>query len=105
MFLLWPDAIREDNTLYNQITQNVPTFDMEATTMIIETTRKIGNSVGIFIPNEFKVPVGQQYIFHQNPNGSIIMVPKVENPYASDESFVPANNFASFERASMEEQT
>lgn len=57
MFFLQPNAIRKDNTLYNQITQNAPIINMEATTMIIETTRKIGNSVGIFIPNEFKVPM------------------------------------------------
>lgn len=32
------------------------------------------------------------------------MVPKLENPYTSDEPFIPADNAASFERAPMEEQ-
>lgn len=72
--------------------------------MITGTTRKIGNSVGVSIPSEFKVPVGQQYIFHQSPDGSIIVVPKVKNPYTSDDPFVPADDNDSFERASMEEQ-
>lgn len=72
--------------------------------MITGTTRKIGNSVGVSIPSEFKVPVGQQYIFHQSPDGSITMVPKVDNPYTSDDPFVPADDNDSFERASMEEQ-
>lgn len=77
---------------------------MEVATMIIGTTRKIGNSVVVSIPSEFKVPVGQQYIFHQSPDGSITMVPKVKNPYTSDDPFVPADDNDSFERASMEEQ-
>lgn len=72
--------------------------------MITGTTRKIGNSVGVSIPSEFKVPVGQQYIFHQSPDGSITMVPKVKNPYTSDDPFIPVDDNDSFERASMEEQ-
>ena len=73
--------------------------------MITGTTRKIGNSVVVSIPSEFKVPVGQQYIFHQSPDGSITMVPKAKNPYTSDAPFVPADGNDGFERASMEEQT
>lgn len=73
--------------------------------MLIGTTRKIGNSVVVSIPNEFKVHVGQQYIFHQSPDGSITMVPEVKNPYTSDDPFVPTDDNDSFERASMEEQT
>lgn len=73
--------------------------------MITGTTRRIGNSVVVSIPNEFKVPVGQQYIFHQSPDGSITMVPEVKNPYTSNDPFVPTDDNDSFERASMEEQT
>ena len=78
---------------------------MEVATMITGTTRRIGNSVVVSIPNEFKVPVGQQYIFHQSPDGSITMVPEVKNPYTSNDPFVPTDDNDSFERASMEEQT
>lgn len=73
--------------------------------MLTGTTRKIGDSVGVSIPSEFKVPVGQQYIFHQSPDGSITIVPEVKNPYTSDDPFVPTDDNDSFERASMEEQT
>lgn len=66
-------------------------------TIITETTRKIGNSVGISILSEFKIPIRQQYIIHKNIDGSIIMVPKVENPYTLDKSFIPADNAISFE--------
>lgn len=70
-------------------------------TINTEIAHKIGNSVGISIPNEFKIPIGQQYIIHKNLDNSFIMVPKIENPYTSNKSFVPDDNATRFERVSM----
>lgn len=50
-------------------------------------TRKVGNSVGISLPASFNVDSGTHYIIHQTSNGSIVLVPYVQNPYTSEEDF------------------
>lgn len=50
-------------------------------------TRKVGNSVGISLPASFNVDSGAHYIIHQTSNGSIVLVPYVQNPYTSEEDF------------------
>lgn len=50
-------------------------------------TRKVGNSVGISLPASFNVDSGAHYIIHQTSDGSIVLVPYVQNPYTSEEDF------------------
>ena len=50
-------------------------------------TRKVGNSVGISLPASFNVDSGAHYIIHQTSNGSIVLVPYIQNPYTSEEDF------------------
>ena len=55
-------------------------------------TRKVGNSVGISLPASFNVDSGAHYIIHQTNNGSIVLVPYVQNPYTSEEDFERMEN-------------
>lgn len=50
-------------------------------------TRKVGNSVGISLPASFNVDTGAHYLIHQTSDGSIVLVPYVQNPYRSEASF------------------
>ena len=50
-------------------------------------TRKVGNSIGISLPASFNVDSGAHYLIHQTSNGSIVLVPYIQNPYTSEEDF------------------
>ena len=50
-------------------------------------TQKVGNSVGFSLPASFKVEVGTEYAIHQKADGSLILIPKISNPYTSDAKF------------------
>ena len=50
-------------------------------------TQKVGNSVGFSLPASFKVEVGTEYTIHQKFDGSLILIPKISNPYTSDAKF------------------
>lgn len=61
------------------------------------TTRKVGNSVAISIPSEFKIETGKEYLIHKSKDGSITMVPKMKNPYLSSKKFESAADNQIFE--------
>ena len=54
-------------------------------------TQKVGNSVGFSLPASFKVEVGTEYTIHQKSDGSLILIPKISNPYSSIAKFSQAS--------------
>ena len=68
-------------------------------------TQKVGNSVGFSLPASFKVEVGTEYTIHQKSDGSLILIPKISNPYTSDAKFedVPGPEREAWENLAMEE--
>lgn len=73
--------------------------------MLSATTRKVGNSVMISIPKDLTPQSGVDYLFNKTKSGSIVMVPKIDNPYTSDQEFTDADDNEIFETASMKEMT
>ena len=47
--------------------------------VIKRKTRKQGNSVMINIPSEFKVEEGKEYTLVQKKDGTITLIPQIEN--------------------------
>ena len=47
--------------------------------LIKRKTRKQGNSVMINIPSEFKVEEGKEYTLVQKKDGTITLIPQIEN--------------------------
>jgi len=47
------------------------------------TTRKIGNSVSIAIPKQLGVEPGVDYLIYKEKNGTIVMAPRIGNPFKS----------------------
>ncbi|AMV60358.1 Programmed cell death antitoxin MazE [Pediococcus damnosus] len=45
----------------------------------VSKVRKLGNSVAITLPKKLNVSVGQEFIIVKKENGSITLIPKVEN--------------------------
>lgn len=68
-------------------------------------TRKVGNSVGISLPASFNVNSGAHYLIHQTSNGSIVLVPYVQNPYTSEADFerMEAGEQEDWEQMGMQE--
>jgi len=48
--------------------------------MFETTVRKIGNSVAVTIPAEFKIQANKTFIISRTGNGGLVLVPKSENP-------------------------
>lgn len=69
--------------------------------MAESTIRKIGNSIMVSIPKELKPENEKTYIMKKTSNGTILMVPKIKNPFSSDEEFKDANDNNDFEIESM----
>ncbi len=44
-------------------------------------SRKVGNSVSIILPKSLNIQVDQAFIITKTHNGSLVLTPKVENPY------------------------
>ncbi|MBD5430643.1 AbrB/MazE/SpoVT family DNA-binding domain-containing protein [Lactobacillus sp.] len=68
-------------------------------------TRKVGNSIGISLPASFNVDSGAHYLIHQTSNGSIVLVPYIQNPYTSEEDFerMESNEQEDWEQMGMHE--
>jgi hypothetical protein len=49
-------------------------------------TRKQGNSVAVTLPAQFNVALNQIMVVKKLTNGSILLVPKVENPFLGGEA-------------------
>lgn len=45
--------------------------------------RKQGNSIMITIPSSFGVKEGQEFFFIKKENGTIVMIPKVVDPFTT----------------------
>lgn len=73
--------------------------------MADSTTRKVGNSIMISIPKELHPEDGKTYIMKKTSNGTIIMAPKISNPFKSNEEFKDAEDNENFEIASMKRWT
>lgn len=43
--------------------------------------RKQGNSIMVTIPSSFGVKEGEEFFFIKKDNGTIVMIPKIENPF------------------------
>lgn len=69
--------------------------------MADSTTRKVGNSIMISIPKELHPEDGKTYIMKKTSNGTIIMAPKISNPFTSNEKFEDADDNENFEIESM----
>ena len=61
--------------------------------------------MGFSLPASFKVEVGTEYTIHQKFDGSLILIPKISNPYTSDAKFedVPGPEREAWENLAMEE--
>ena len=46
-----------------------------------------GSRCNATLPASFKVEVGTEYTIHQKSDGSLILIPKISNPYTSDAKF------------------
>lgn len=60
--------------------------------MINVTARKVGNSISISIPKQYKVEAGTEYVTYKSKNGGLIFTPKIKNPFLSDEAFQKAED-------------
>lgn len=69
--------------------------------MADSTTRKVGNSIMISIPKELHPETGKTYMMKKTKNGTIIMAPKISNPFASNEEFKDVDDNKDFEIESM----
>lgn len=92
---------------YNQVILNITKKDEiifdclieKMTEMASAKTRKVGNSIMISIPKELNPKSGKEYIFSKAKNGSIVMVPKIDNPFTSDKPYYDDNLNQDFEKA------
>lgn len=71
--------------------------------MLNTTTRKVGNSIMVSIPAELSPAVNQKYVITKMKNGTIIMTPKLANPYKSSQKFVSDSNDKVFEMEAWKE--
>lgn len=55
--------------------------------MVTAKTRKVGNSVAVFIPKQLNVELDTEYLIYKSQNGSLIFTPKIDNLFSSDEVF------------------
>lgn len=55
--------------------------------MVTAKTRKVGNSVAVFIPKQLNVELDTEYLIYKSQNGSLIFIPKIDNLFSSDEVF------------------
>lgn len=55
--------------------------------MLITKTRKQGSSIIVTLPasNEMNIQINQEYIVSYEDNGTIILVPKIEDPFKDAE--------------------
>ena len=63
------------------------------------------SSYFFYFDASFKVKVGTEYAIHQKADGSLILIPKISNPYTSDAKFedVPGPEREAWENMAMEE--
>lgn len=55
------------------------------------------------IPKELTPQTNTEYIVTKTKNNTLIMVPKISNPYKSTQKFVPAEDNVAFEIESAKE--
>ncbi|GAX47706.1 type II toxin-antitoxin system PemI/MazE family antitoxin [Pseudolactococcus reticulitermitis] len=48
-------------------------------------TRKVGNSTTVTIPQEIGVGIGEEFFVYKGIDGVIVLAPKVENPFLTDQ--------------------
>lgn len=60
--------------------------------MITAKTRKVGNSVAVSIPKQLDVNFDEEFIIYKSKNGSIIMTPKMDNPFKSEIPYEDSDN-------------
>lgn len=71
--------------------------------MLKARTRKVGNSIMISIPKELAPQANVEYIVAKSKGGTLIMAPKISNPYKSSQEYIPAKDNAIFEKESIKE--
>lgn len=68
--------------------------------MLYTRTKKIGNAVMVSIPEELHPAADTEYLVVKSENGSITLVPKMTNPFKSDQEFEDVNDISVFEEMS-----